>query len=111
MARMAISSLIVIGCVGAPLLVGGCLAHKTIDPIEGASPIADNPNDPPVPEAIATALTWVVDRYPPGGEEFLGRNTVPVAVNLPIGTRSDVANRICRLAGKTLSTLTGTRRL
>jgi len=106
MARLAISSLVVLGVLGGPMLLGGCLGHKTIEPLEGASPLSDNPNDPPVPEAIATALTWVVDRYPPGGEEFLGRNTQPVAANLPTGLRGDVANRICRMAGKSISVLT-----
>lgn len=98
--RLSTSSILV-AFTAFPLVLGGCLSHKTIEPIEGASPLADNPNDAPVPEALATGLGWVVTRYPPFGETFLGRGPEqPFAINFPVGVRRDVANRICRLTSK-----------
>ncbi|MGQ0629097.1 MAG: hypothetical protein ACT4PL_13490 [Phycisphaerales bacterium] len=100
-ARAGFSVLLSMGLLSG---LGGCLAHHSVEPIEGATPVSDNPNNPPIPEAIATAVKWVVDRYPPNGEAFLGRITEqPFTINLPVGTRGDVANRICALVAKSAS--------
>ncbi len=78
--------------------LGGCLGYNNIEPIEGASGFVD-PNSPPVPTAMSTALRWVVDRYPPNDEGFTGQTTLaPFAVSFPLRTRPGVGEMVLRQA-------------
>ena len=74
--------------------LGGCLGYNNIEPIEGASGWT-NPNSPPVPTAMSTALRWVVDRYPPSDEGFTGHTTtMPFAVSFPTTTRPEIGEMV-----------------
>ncbi len=80
--------------------LGGCIGHNNVEPVHGAVGAFENPNSPPVPQAMATALQWVALRYPPGMDRLdVGKDRPRMAVSLPVGTRRDVADYVCRNVG------------
>ncbi len=89
--RSCAAWLLALGTLGA---LPACVGYNNIEPIEGASGFTD-PNSPPVPTAMSTALRWVVDRYPPTDEGFTGTTTeAPLAVSFPLRTRPEIAGLV-----------------
>lgn len=85
--------------LAAAAIPAGCYSHTSVEPIPGAFG-GDDPNAVPIPAGMATGLKWVIDRYPPTGEPFLGRTTTePIAISLPAGTRPDVYREVLRAIG------------
>ncbi|MGD9689870.1 MAG: hypothetical protein AB7K52_09485 [Phycisphaerales bacterium] len=88
------------------LLLGGCFGYNNVEPIDGAVGF-ENPNSPPVPQAMATALQWVALRYPPGMDRLeVGPERPLIAVNFPVGARRDTCEYVCRNTGPWASPLT-----
>ncbi len=91
------------------LLLGGCFGHNTIQSERGAIAGFENPNSPPVPQAMATALQWVAMRYPPGLDRLevgAGADRPRIAINFPIDTRRDTTNYVCSNTGPFAEALT-----
>lgn len=104
MTRMACLPLVM--CL---LALGGCFGHNTIETERGAIQGFANPNSPPVPQAMATALQWAAMRYPPGmdrTEVGAGADRPRIAVSFPLDTRRDTANYVCTNTGPFAEPLT-----
>lgn len=96
-----VARLVALAALVAPAaLLGGCFGYNNVEPIEG-SVAFENPNSPPVPQAMATALQWAALRYPPHVDRLdVGKGEQPlIAVNFPVGVRRDVAEYVCRNTG------------
>lgn len=88
------------------LALGGCIGHNNIEPISGATAF-ENPNEAPVPQAMTTALRWVIERYPPNPEQPIGSfPSEPIAVNLPTRMRFEMARKVARDVAPNVTILT-----
>lgn len=83
-------------------LPGGCTSYTSAPGIE-ARGAAEGPNAPRAESAALAALQFAVTRYPPGGprpEASTSREAssltadFPLAVNMPVGTRRGVYERV-----------------
>ena len=79
--------------------LAGCVGYASYPPIESATPSSTNPNAPPIDELMMLAVKWVADRYPPphAGPGVAGEATF--AINLPVGVRRDVYERVSAKTG------------
>ncbi len=82
-----------IACVvGAAVVLGGCVGYDTWPPVKGSIARTD-PNHPAMEGVMMAGLRWMIERYPPSGHEG------QVAVNVPLGIKPLVYQRIAREAG------------
>lgn len=95
--------------------LGGCLNYSNYPSVDGAYAATDRPVTPATERAIALAVKWTADRYPPGDLRMAapslqeaGDITIrtPIILNLPMGTRQVYYNRIARLCGPEVIPLT-----
>lgn len=92
--RRGVAALLVLAGAASLAVLPGCVGYNDIEPIDGGHGFVD-PNSPPVPTAMATALRWVVDRYPPTTEGFTGFTTeAPLAVSFPLRTRREIGDLV-----------------
>jgi len=95
--------------------LGGCLNYSNYPSQDGAFAATDRPATPATERAIALAIRWTADRYPPGdlrmaapSPKAAGDITVkgPMVLNLPMGTRQVYYERIARMCGPEVMPLT-----
>lgn len=95
----------------AAALVAGCVGY-TAAPKEPGESVFTDPNAPATRDVAATALRWVVWRYPPEGGDGRLRSweqegdrgawagTSRFIINVPAGTRWEVYERLIRDVGR-----------
>jgi len=105
----------VVGGLTVLVALPGCLNYSNYPSQDGAFAATDRPVTPATERAIALAVRWTADRYPPGdlrmaapSSKAAGDITVkgPMVLNLPMGTRQVYYERIARLCGPEVMPLT-----
>lgn len=71
------------------LFTGGCASYANY-PEVGEDAAINDPNHPPIPDVMAAALQYTVEKFPVGG---------PYVVNLPPGMQRRWAERVLRRIG------------
>lgn len=100
-ARWMVGGLLLLGTLG------GCTSYSSTPGIEGKF-AAEGPNAPRAESAALAALQFAVTRYPPGGprpeattalEASSLKADFPLSVNMPLGTRRGVYERVASMLG------------
>jgi len=87
--------------------LAGCFQNSNYPAIPTSRGYAEDPNKPAAEAAMVAALQYVASRWTPGQREFdvsLAPNALPMAdyplvINLPLGTRKMLYDRIAKKVG------------
>lgn len=82
---------------GASAAMCGCFGYHAWPPEPGVARVGD-PNATPMDEVMVQALSWTIERYPPGPDQ-------PVAINLPEGVKPEVYRWIAGRVGPNVAPL------
>ncbi|MFN5945984.1 MAG: hypothetical protein ACK5ZG_09075 [Phycisphaerae bacterium] len=100
-------SLFACSLIGLTAALAGCFQNTNYPAIPTSRGYAEDPNKPAAEAAMVAALQYVTSRWTPGQREFdvaaapdaLPMADYPLVINLPLGTRKMLYDRIARKVG------------